>query len=266
MVGSDVPMVAADGEYPPRPLRLKPFAIEPAAVTNEQFATFVTQADYVTDAERFGWSYVFSGLLPDDHPPTQAVVGAEWWRRTEGARWDRPEGPRSTIDGRWGHPVVHVSWNDARAYAAWAGGRLPTEAEWEHAACSGGARRRFPWGEAEPTDDGPFHCNIWQGSFPGHNTMADGWAGTAPVDAFVPNAAGLFNMVGNTWEWCADAFRVRSLSRQAALPPGSPVRRVTKGGSYLCHRSYCYRYRITGRTGNSPDSTTGHLGFRVAYA
>ncbi len=267
-VGSDVPMLPVDGEYPPRSVKVRAFSIEPFAVTNEAFAAFVAETDYLTEAERFGWSYVFAALLPKDHPPTQAVVGAEWWRKVEGACWKHPEGLRSEIDARLRHPVVHVSWHDARAYAAWAGGRLPTEAEWEYAAAGGFARKRFPWGEEEPTDDGPFRCNIWQGVFPRLNTTADGFAGTAPVDAFEPNGAGLYNMVGNTWEWCADPFRARSLSRHAHAAERQvrgAAQRVMKGGSYLCHRSYCYRYRISGRAGNTPGSTTGHLGFRIVY-
>lgn len=257
-----------DGEYPLRTARVAPFAIDPFAVTNEDFGTFVAATGYVTEAERFGWSYVFHALLPEDHPPTQAIVGAEWWRKVEGASWRRPEGPRSGLDDRADHPVIHVSWHDAQAYAEWAGARLPSEAEWEFAARGGLARPRFPWGDEEPADAGSFRCNIWQGVFPSRNTAADGFAGTAPVDAFEPNGYRLHNMAGNVWEWCVDAFRVRSLKRGARASDGQAAaegRRLMKGGSYLCHRSYCYRYRIAARSGNTPDSTTGNLGFRLVY-
>ena len=267
-VGTNERIMAADGEYPARRVRVAPFSIEPCAVTNAEFAAFVEATGHVTEAERFGWSYVFAAFLPDDHPPTAAVVEAPWWRKVEGASWRRPEGHRSDIARRLDHPVVHVSWNDALAYARWAGGRLPSEAEWEHAASGGAEPRRFPWGEAEPGDEGPFPCNIWQGQFPARNTAADGFAGTAPVDAFEPNPAGLFNMAGNVWEWCADSFRIRSLSRIARASDDAAAaagQRVMKGGSYLCHRSYCYRYRIAARTGNTPDTSTGHLGFRIVY-
>lgn len=268
MVGTSRPVLAQDGEGPARRVRLRPFLVDPHAVTNAWFAAFVAATGHVTDAERFGWSFVFQGFLPEDTPPTQAVVGATWWRKVEGAAWRAPEGPGSGIDERQDHPVVHVSWNDAQAFAAWAGGRLPSEAEWEHAARGGSDVARFPWGEREPDDDGFTPCNIWQGSFPQHNTRADGWAGTAPVDSFAPNGFGLHHMAGNVWEWCADPFRMRSLKRalrtrdEAVAGSGQ---RVLKGGSYLCHRSYCYRYRVAARIGNTPDTSTGHLGFRLVF-
>jgi formylglycine-generating enzyme required for sulfatase activity len=184
-----------------------------------------------------------------------------------GACWAAPEGPGSSIAERPDHPAVHIAWTDAAAFAAWAGGRLPTEAEWEHAAKGGDHAMRFPWGAAEP-DDASAMCNIWQGEFPRSNGAADGWVGTAPVDAYAPNGFGLFNACGNVWEWCADPFRVRSLSaaaRQRNQAATAEKERVMKGGSYLCHRSYCYRYRIAARAGRSPDTSAGHTGFRVAY-
>jgi formylglycine-generating enzyme required for sulfatase activity len=268
-MGTDERILPDDGEFPSRRVRVGAFAIDPHAVTNEWFAAFVAATGYATDAERFGWSYVFAGLLPADHPPTLAVDDAPWWRRVEGAAWRCPEGPGSTVAGRMDHAVVHVSWNDAQAFAAWAGARLPTEAEWEFAARGGLDRGRFPWGDAEPGETGNLLCNIWQGSFPGRNTAADGFAGTAPVNAFAPNGYGLFNMAGNVWEWCSDRFRVRSLKRALKARDRASVSsdsKVMKGGSYLCHRSYCYRYRVAARIGAPADTSTGHTGFRVVFS
>lgn len=274
LVGTDRPLLPADGEGPARRVRLGAFRIDPHAVSNRRFAAFVERTGYRTDAERFGWSMVFHAYLTPAQsasgPPR--VAATPWWARIEGADWSHPFGPHSTVEGLEDHPVVHVSWNDATAFAHWAGGRLPNEAEWEWAA-RGGARgvgdAPFPWGHDEPGDqpDEATRCNIWQGRFPEADTGADGWRGTAPVDAYAPNALGLHCTVGNAWEWCADVFRIRSLKRdakkrnRAALAGGE---RVLKGGSHLCHRSYCHRYRIAARTGASPDSSTGHTGFRLA--
>lgn len=267
-IGTSDPALPMDGEGPSRTVRLKPFSIERCAVTTRRFAAFVQETGHVTDAERFGWSYVFHLFLADPgrHP---ALPGAEWWRAVDGADWRAPEGPYSDISDRGDHPVTHVSHRDAAAFAAWAGGRLPTEAEWEYAAQGGLTGARFPWGEAEPDDTDHLPCNIWQGRFPAENSAADGYAGTAPAESFQPNGYGLFNMVGNTWEWTADRFRIRSLRKEArsqARSLGQEERYVIKGGSYLCHRSYCYRYRIAARSSNTPDSTTGHAGFRMAYS
>lgn len=242
----------ADGEGPVRKVSLGSFRIDPLAVSNQAFAAFADATGYTTEAERFGWSFVFAGLLPDDFPPTQAVADAPWWRRVDGADWQHPEGPQSSLGGRLDHPVVHVSWNDAQAYCTWVGGRLPTEAEWEAAARGGLEGAVFPWGdEREP--GGEHRMNVWQGAFPAENSEADGHYGTCPVDAFPPNGYGLHNTTGNVWEWAADWFD----------PAGETVR-VQKGGSYLCHDSYCRRYRVAARQGNSPDSSTGNVGFRCA--
>jgi len=222
------------------------------AVTNTEFERFAQETGHRTDAERFGWSFVFAGLLPDDFPPTRAAAAVPWWRQVEGADWRRPEGPHSDLGGRGDHPVVHVSWNDARAYCAWAGTRLPTEAEWEFAARGGLEGVEFPWGdELEP--GGRHRMNVWQGTFPVENTLADGWYGTCPVDAFEPNAYGLHNMTGNVWEWCAGGNGAEN-----------EAERVSRGGSYLCHASYCRRYTVTGRNPLTPDSSVGNVGFRVA--
>ncbi len=268
-MGTDEKILPADGEFPVRRVRVAPFAIDQYAVTNEWFGSFIAATGYVSEAERFGWSYVFAGLLPEEHSYTLAVDDAPWWRRVDGANWRHPEGPGSSIKSRMDHPVVHISWNDADAFAQWAGGRLPSEAEWEFAARGGLENHRFPWGDDEPDDSEKLLCNIWQGTFPTRNTVADGYAGTAPVTAFAPNGYGLYNMCGNVWEWCNDRFRVRSLKRalkardRASLLDGS---KVMKGGSYLCHRSYCYRYRVAARVGSPSDTSTGHAGFRIVFS
>ena len=225
----------------------------------------VAQTGFVTEAERFGWSFVFAGFLPDDFPDTRGVVDAPWWRQVHGADWRHPDGPDSGLAGREQHPVIHVSWNDAQAYCGWAGVRLPTEAEWEYATRGGRASSVYPWGDdLEP--DGEHLMNVFQGTFPSGNAAADGYAGTAPVDSFPPNGFGLHNMTGNVWEWCADWFDptyYRTGSRPDPTGPESGTHRVMRGGSYLCHASYCRRYRVAARSANTPDSSTGNLGFRV---
>jgi formylglycine-generating enzyme len=238
-----------DREGPIREIELPPFSIAPVAVTNARFAEFVDATGHRTDAEKAGWSFVFGAFLPADFEPTRGIANAPWWRQVFGADWRHPEGPGTSVEDRLDHPVVHVSWNDAKAFAAWAGGRLPHEAEWEMAARGGLEQARFPWGdELEP--GGRHAMNVWQGTFPSQNTGDDGWLGTAPVDAYEPNGHGMLNMSGNVWEWCADRF-----DRQT---------RAIRGGSYLCHASYCSRYRVAARSFNTPDSSTGNMGFRLA--
>jgi formylglycine-generating enzyme len=240
-----------DGEGPVRSVGIGGFEIDPVAVSNQRFAEFVADTGHVTDAERYGWSFVFGGLLPDEFPDTSGVAAAPWWRQVFGASWSHPEGPQSSVDDRPDHPAVHVSWRDADAFCRWAGLRLPTEAEWEYAARGGLAQKRYPWGdELEP--NGEHAMNIWQGRFPSENTLDDGYLGTCPVDEYRPNDHGLHNMSGNVWEWCADRFA-----------PTGPAR-VIRGGSYLCHDSYCNRYRVAARSSNTPDSSLGHTGFRCA--
>lgn len=268
LIGTDTAGIPNDGETPLRKTTIKPFKISPTVVTNAQFAAFVQDTGHITEADRFGWSFVFWSEVPERIGATPAVQGIEWWRRVEGANWQNVNGPDTMGESfHPNHPVVHVSWNDAKAYAAWAGGRLPTEAEWEHAARGGRGDVTFPWGETQPDDTSQFPCNIWQGAFPDRNSMADGFGTTAPADSFEPNGFGLFNMVGNVWEWTNDAYTIKSLKKGVkARLAGMKGYRLSKGGSFLCHKSYCYRYRIAARSGSSPDSTTTHQGFRVVWS
>ena len=268
MGSADADSWSEDGEGPVRSVTLRAFHIDACCVTNEQFNAFVNETGYKTEAERFGWSFVFHLFLDREQiaQVKQRVVGSEWWCRVEGAGWRHPEGPGSTIKRRWDHPVVHVSWADANAYTAWAGKRLPTEAEWECAARGGLGQKRFAWGD-ELTPEGRHRCNIWQGTFPTHNTAEDGYAGTAPVRSFKPNGYGLYNVAGNVWEWCHDWFSADFHVAGPRIDPVGPPegdRKVVRGGSYLCHASYCNRYRVAARTANTPDSSTGNIGFRCA--
>lgn len=238
-------------EWPVREVDVPPFRIAACAVTNAEFAAFVTATGHQTDAERFDSSFVFAGFLPDDFPPTRGVVEAPWWREVLGATWAHPMGPQSDFSELEDHPVVHVSRTDAEAYAAWRGARLPTEDEWEHAARGGLVGQPFPWGE-ELEPGGEHRMNVWQGTFPTDDTAADGWRGTCPVEAFPANGFGLHNMTGNVWEWCGGGW------------PGSDGDGISRGGSYLCHASYCRRYRVSARQRHAANSSAGNLGFRLA--
>lgn len=266
-VGTDRPEIALDGEGPARELVLADFALEATTVTNERFANFVAATGYRTEAERFGWAAVFFNTPERLGSAQRAGSALPWWHRVDGASWRTPEGPGSSVDDRMDHPVVQVSWADAAAFASWVGGRLPSEAEWEHAARGGARPQRFPWGDQEPSDE-TILANIWQGQFPRLNLETDGYLRTAPARSFAPNSLGFFNMAGNVWEWTRDPFRVRSNSRHARTRNAEALAhhdKVLKGGSFLCHISYCYRYRIAARMGLSPDSATSNTGFRVAF-
>lgn len=248
LMGSiDTEAYPADGEGPVRAVRVAPFSMQAYAVTNAEFAAFVDHTGYVTEAEHFRWSFVFGGLLPDEFPPTRGVAATPWWREMPGASWRLPAGPLGRLTARSDHPVVHVSWRDATSYAQWAGLRLAGEAEWEYAARGGLVQQPYPWG-AELAPAGQPSMNIWQGRFPGGNAKGADWVGTEPVDAYQPNGFGLYNMTGNVWEWCGGE--------------SAPGLSATRGGPYLCHASYCRRYRVSARQQLPRDSTTGNVGFR----
>jgi formylglycine-generating enzyme required for sulfatase activity len=292
-MGSDRPDARPD-ERPAHRVRLSGFWIDEAPVTNARFRAFVEATGYLTTAERPPDRDALLGALPpgSSPPPDLLVPGSlvftpppravplddvsRWWSWVPGASWRHPEGPASSIEGREDHPVVHVSWFDARAYAAWAGKRLPTEAEWERAARGGLEGQPYAWGSAEPTDETPC-CNVWQGHFPDTNTARDGWPRTSPVRAFAPNGYGLRDMAGNVWEWCedwyrADTYRLRANDGALFAPRGpedsfdpddpGPWKRVQRGGSFLCHASYCTGYRVSARMKTTPATSLAHSGFR----
>lgn len=256
----------ADGETPVHEVFLDPFRIDTTAVTNAQFAQFVQATGYTTDAQRLGSSSVFHLAVA---AASTDVLGqsptSPWWWEVRGADWAHPGGPCSDLHGLDAHPVVHVSHADALAYCQWAGRRLPTEAEYEYAARGGLEGQRYPWGDAL-CPDGVHQANIWQGIFPLDNLQEDGHLFTCPVRSFPANGFGLFEMSGNVWEWCSDWFSPSYYQRSVRHNPAGPASgfaRVTRGGSYLCHASYCNRYRVAARTSNTPDSSAGNCGFRT---
>jgi len=255
-----------DGEGPEKTINLNQFHIDIYSVTNSEFEKFITETKYITEAEQYGWSFVFYKLLSK---VTLAkieykVTSTPWWCVVKNAYWRRPEGPRSNIKNRGDHPVVHISWNDAVNYCTWANKRLPTEAEWEYAAQGGVENSIYPWGN-ELIPNNEHQCNIWQGEFPKENSLEDGYLSTAPVNSYKSNGYGLYNIVGNVWEWTQDWFstsypKIRDTNNP--LGPGTGESKVIKGGSFLCHKSYCNRYRIAARSSNTTNSSTSNLGFR----
>ncbi|KAA0018971.1 formylglycine-generating enzyme family protein [Antrihabitans cavernicola] len=246
MGSADPEAYPEDREGPVRQVDVEPFEIGATTVTVAEFAEFVGVTRYVTDAEQFGDSLVFVGALPDaDDSPVLAAT--PWWRVVTGADWRRPSGPASSAVPD--HPVTHVSRRDAAAYCAWTDTVLPTEAEWEFAARGGLVQQPFPWG-SERYRDGREQMNVWQGEFPGNDSDA---VYTQPARSHAANGFGLYNCTGNVWEWTTGVF--------------DPLRRdergVIRGGSYLCHDSYCRRYRTSARSGVTVDTSSGHIGFRV---
>lgn len=257
-MGYDGPLAnPGEGEGPVRDVEVAAFRIAETPVTNNQFAVFVKETGHVTDAEASGWSFVFSSLVTDLGTVRGKVQGAEWWYAVDGADWRHPYGPGSDAARLANHPVVHVSHADAEAYCAWAGVRLPTEVEWEYAARGGLDQAIYPWGDEHPTTSRTRRCNIWEGSFP-YDPIAPDRVGTVPVRSFTPNGFGLYQVAGNVWEWTADPWSVEGVVDE--------TQRVRRGGSYLCHDSYCNRYRVAARDRNAPADSTGNIGFRIAAA
>jgi len=261
-------------ERPARPAAVDGFWIDRFPVTNADFARFVGETGYITFAERPPDPAAYPDADPELLVPGSSVFTKPpgpvslrdmraWWAYVPGADWRHPEGPDSALTGRQDHPVVHVAYEDALAYAAWAGKELPSEAEWEFAARGGLDAAPYAWGH-EFMPDGRQMANTWQGRFPWENLNQDGYEGTSPVDAFPPNGYGLYDMIGNVWEWTASPFdrpRVASCCAPAAETDAT-TRRVVKGGSHLCAPNYCLRYRPAARQGQTPDTSTSHIGFR----
>lgn len=296
--GGEYMMGAADGEgrpdeYPQHKVRLDGFWIDITEVTNAQFKKFVDATGYITTAEKKpDWEELKKQLppgtpKPDENllvvsslvftPPSSPVPlndVAQWWSWKEGADWKHPQGPGSNIEGKDNYPVVHISWYDAMAYCKWAGKRLPTEAEWEMAARSG-TDNKYTWGNEDPEKGKP-KANTWQGSFPDKNTGWDQFDRSAPVKSFAPNDFGLYDMAGNVWEWCSDWYRSDHYSSvkdilsanpkgpASSYDPMEPTvpKKVVRGGSFLCHSSYCKGYRVSARMKTSPDTGLEHTGFR----
>lgn len=279
---------------PPHPVTLESFWIDKTEVTNEAFAKFVKATGYITAAER--QPPALPGVPPENlvagslvfTAPSQPLFAKEcpscmhhsrWWQYVPGASWRHPEGPASTLLGREKHPVVHIAWQDAQAYAQWLGKRLPTEAEFEYAARGGLEGKKYSWGN-QRTPEKKWLTNIWQGHFPFHNSLEDGFYTTAPVGAFAPNGYGIYDMTGNVWEWCLDWYdahyykKLADLSNCTHNPQGpsssndpeepETPKKVQRGGSFLCNDSYCSRYKVGGRGKGEPDSSASHLGFRCA--
>lgn len=281
-------------EYPAHLVQINGFWMDETEVTNSQFKNFVDATGYITTAEKkVDWEEIKKQLPEGTAKPADSLLAAsslvftsparqvnltdvsQWWRWVKGADWKHPQGPGSHIKGKANFPVVHISWDDAQAYCKWAGKRLPTEAEWELAARGGISKASYPWGN-EPIETAKPKANTWQGSFPVKNTARDGFSRLAPVKSFAANGYGLYDMAGNVWEWCADWYapdHYETLKNKLAENPKGPVtgydpmepgvpKKVIRGGSFLCHDSYCKGYRVSSRMKTSPDTGLEHTGFR----
>lgn len=293
VMGSDCSDARRD-EKPCHTVRVDGFWMDKTPVTNRQFREFIEATGYVTTAERVPTVEEIMSQVPPGtpQPPPELLVPASlvfkktegpvplnniryWWEWKPGANWKTPLGPGSSIEGKEDHPVVHVSWFDAVAYAKWANKRLPTEAEWEFAAYGGQKGNKYTWGNEEFSEESP-QANIWQGEFPHTSTKHEG-VGTTPVATFKPNGYGLYDMAGNVWQWCSDFYNASYFKEEAkkgvSINPQGPrrsydpdepyaVKRVHRGGSFLCHKSYCKGYRIAARMKTCPDTSLNHLGFR----
>lgn len=297
-MGSNDPEAKAD-EKPPHEVKLEGFWIDATPVTNREFKAFVDATGYVTTAEKAPTLEEIMSQVPPGtpEPAPELLVPASlvfkkaegpvplrnhmiWWDWVPGANWKHPEGPNSSIEDKDDHPVVQISWNDAHAYAKWAGKRLPTEAEWEYAANGGKTNIKYVWGNEEFSEEKP-QANIWQGKFPYESTKENGAIGTTPVKKYPPNGYGLYDMSGNVWQWVSDNYHRFYFAEEAkkgtSIDPKGPdtsydpdepyaSKRVHRGGSFLCHQSYCKGYRITARMKTCPDTSLNHLGFRCAKA
>jgi formylglycine-generating enzyme len=286
---------ASEDEFPKHEVIISSFYMDVKEVTNKQFREFVKSTGYITIAERdIDWEEIKKQVPPGTPKPPDSILRAgslvfhatngpvnlrdysKWWRWTIGANWLHPEGPDSAISDRMDHPVVHIAFDDAVAYAKWAGKRLPTEAEWEWAASGGNNENKYPWGN-DPIEAATDKANFWQGLFPYQNFGSDGYLGTAPVGSFPANNYGLYDMAGNVWEWCQDKYDIDSYSKDqqkgsVTNPSGSieyndprepfTPKHVIRGGSFLCNDSYCSGYRISRRMSSSKDSGLCHTGFR----
>ncbi len=291
---------AKNDEKPSHQVKVDRFWIDTTPVTNRQFKSFVDATGYVTTAEKAPTMEEIMSQVPKGTPPpskellvpaslvfkpTQGPVSLKrshhiWWNWVPGANWKHPLGPNSSIENKEDHPVVHVSWYDANEYAKWAGKRLPTEAEWEYASLGGRENALYAWGNEEFLEEAP-QGNVWQGIFPYKSNKPEGDYGTTAVKTYSPNPYGLYDLSGNVWEWCSDLYHANYYAEEAkkgvSINPTGPttsydpqepwaVKHVHRGGSFLCHKSYCTGYRLTARMKTCPDTSLNHLGFRCALS